>query len=98
MKHVDPNKYQQDLAECRQYADQVDVAGDTATDALVGAGIGAAGGAVLGAITGSAGAGAAIGAGVGGIGGGAGVVEIPANVRRTSLTTASKAAVTKFFG
>ncbi|HEU0118655.1 MAG TPA: glycine zipper family protein [Alphaproteobacteria bacterium] len=72
MKHVDPNKYQADLAECRQYANQVDVAGDAGTDALVGAGIGAAGGAVLGAITGSAGMGAAIGAAGGGIAGGTG--------------------------
>lgn len=69
-KHVNMDKYQQDLSECRAYADQVDVAGDAGTDTLIGAGVGAAGGAVLGAITGSAGMGAAIGATAGGLGGG----------------------------
>lgn len=72
MKGVNHSKYQQDLAECRNYADQVDIGGNTATNALVGAGAGAASGAILGAITGSPGTGAAIGAAVGGIGGAGG--------------------------
>jgi hypothetical protein len=75
-KGVDPNRYAQDQAECQQYADQANIAGDTA----VGAVGGAAGGAALGAITGalvpgvSAGGGAALGAASGGLlglGGGA---------------------------
>lgn len=72
MKGVNQAKYQRDIAECRQYADQVDIGGNTATNALVGAGAGAAGGAILGAITGAPGTGAAIGAAVGGIGGAGG--------------------------
>ncbi len=70
MKNVNPQKYQQDLAECRQYAEQVDVAGNGATDTLLGAGLGAAAGAALGAISGAPATGAALGATVGGFGGG----------------------------
>lgn len=69
MKGVDGTKYQQDLAECRQYADQVDVASGAGTGALLGAGAGAAVGAVVGAITGAPGTGAAIGAAGGGTSG-----------------------------
>ncbi|HVJ34074.1 MAG TPA: glycine zipper family protein [Terriglobia bacterium] len=67
-KGVDTARYQQDLYECRQYAEQVSPAGDAAIGGL-GA---AAGGAALGAITGailpgvSAGTGAALGAATGG--------------------------------
>jgi outer membrane lipoprotein SlyB len=74
LKGVNTTKYQQDLAECRQYAEQVDVGGNTAIGTLGGAGIGAAVGAAAGAIGGNAGAGAATGALLGGVGGaGAGV-------------------------
>ena len=69
-KGLDIQKYNQDLAECRVLADQVDVVEDGATDALIGAGFGAAAGAALGALTGNAGMGAATGAAVGGFGGG----------------------------
>jgi hypothetical protein len=72
-KGVDQAKYQQDLYECRQYAEQVSPAGETAKGALIGAALGAAAGAATGAIAGNAGTGAAIGAAGGGIvGGGAG--------------------------
>ena len=73
-KGVDSARYQQDLYECRQYAEQVSPAGDAAIGGL-GA---AAGGAALGAITGaivpgvSAGTGAAVGAATGGVVGVAG--------------------------
>ncbi len=68
-KGVDNAKYQQDLAECKQYADQVDVASNAGTGALVGGAAGAAVGAVVGAITGAPGTGAAIGAAGGGTSG-----------------------------
>lgn len=71
MKGVNSAKYQRDLAECRQYAEQVDVGGDAAKGTLVGAGLGAALGAAVGAIGGNAGTGAATGAIVGGAGGAA---------------------------
>jgi len=45
---VDLTKYEQDLAECRQYADEVDTASETAKGALGGAVIGGAVGAILG--------------------------------------------------
>jgi outer membrane lipoprotein SlyB len=66
MKGVDRARYQADLTECRQYADQVDVTAQ--------AGAGAAGGAVVGGLIGvivDGGEGAARGAGVGAVGGGA---------------------------
>jgi hypothetical protein len=75
-KGVDSQQFASDKYECEQYADQANVAGDTA----IGAVGGAAGGAALGAITGalvpgvSAGGGAALGAAGGGLlglGGGA---------------------------
>lgn len=83
-KGVKMDKYQNDLAECRRLADQVDVAGDTATDTAIGAVAGAAGGALLGAITGNAGTGAAIGAAAGGIGG-AGTGAIGSNQRQKNI-------------
>ena len=61
---VDPAQYQADLAECEQYAHEVDVAGGMLRSAAVGAVIGAA----MGAITGDLGPAAGLGA----IGGGAG--------------------------
>jgi hypothetical protein len=69
MKGVDEERYQQDLAECRQFADQVDVARSAGGGALLGAAGGAAVGAVVGAITGRPGTGAAVGGGAGGTSG-----------------------------
>ena len=69
MKGVDQERYEHDLAECRQYADQVDVARSAGGGALLGAAGGAAVGAVVGAITGSPGTGAAVGGGAGGTSG-----------------------------
>jgi outer membrane lipoprotein SlyB len=67
MKEVDQAQYQQDLEECRAYADKVDVAGSVATDTIVGAAAGAAVGAALGASVGDfAGSGAALGVTAGG--------------------------------
>jgi len=65
---VDPTRYSRDLAECRQYAEQVNPAGEAVAGAVLGAALGAA----LGAITGSfdsglsTGTGAAAGAAYGG--------------------------------
>lgn len=69
MRGVDQFRYQQDLAECRQYAEQVNPVQDAGLDALLGAAGGAALGAATGAIVGSPAYGAATGAAVGGIGG-----------------------------
>lgn len=72
----DPNAYRinQDMAECRQLAEQA-AGGGTLKESAVGAGvgglIGAAGGAIVGAFTGNPAAGAAIGAAAGGFGGAA---------------------------
>lgn len=74
-KGVDTARYQQDLFECRQYAEQTSPAGDAAVGGLAGAAGGAALGAIVGAFTGGAGTGAAIGAATGGavgVAGGAG--------------------------
>lgn len=65
-RDVDPVQYETDLAECRQYAEQVSPATDAAVGGGIGAAIGAATGAAIGAVVGSPGTGAAIGA----IGGG----------------------------
>ena len=67
MKGVDQAQYEQDLRECQQYAEQVNVAGETATGSAVGAAFGAAVTAVGGGrgTTGAA-VGAITGAGVGG--------------------------------
>lgn len=68
-QQVGANTYNQDLAECQSYANQV----SPVQDAAVGAVGGAAGGAALGAISGalfkgvSVGKGAAIGAAAGGV-------------------------------
>ena len=59
---VDMVKYQQDLAECRGYAEKVSVTEGTAKGAAVGAIVGAAAGAISGD--------AAKGAGYGGLSGG----------------------------
>ena len=69
MKGVDSARYQADLAECEQYAEEVSVAGSAGGGAAVGAAAGAAVGAAVGAVTGSPGRGAAIGAAGGGTSG-----------------------------
>jgi outer membrane lipoprotein SlyB len=73
MTSRNPQRINQDTAECRQLAGQA--SGSTARNTAVGVGvgglIGAAGGAAIGAAVGSPGTGAAIGAAAGGIGGGA---------------------------
>jgi outer membrane lipoprotein SlyB len=72
----DKNAYRinQDMAECRQLAEQAS-GGGTGKETLIGAGvgglIGAAAGAAIGAAAGNPGMGAAIGAGAGGFGGAA---------------------------
>lgn len=74
-KGHDSARYQQDLYECRQYAEQVSPAGKAAVSGLGGAAAGAALGAITGALVGgvSAGQGAAVGAATGGaVGVGAG--------------------------
>jgi hypothetical protein len=68
---VDAAQYQQDLAQCQQYAQQVSVGEDTAKGVFGGALLGAAMGAAIGAATGNPARGAAVGAAAGGIGGGA---------------------------
>ncbi len=64
----DTSRYQQDLYECRQYAQQVSPVEDAAVGGLGGAAAGAALGAITGALVGgvSAGEGAAFGAATGG--------------------------------
>ena len=64
----DTARYQQDLYECRQYAEQVSPVQDAAVGGLGGAAAGAALGAITGALVGgvSAGQGAAVGAATGG--------------------------------
>jgi hypothetical protein len=46
MKGVDPAQYETDLAECQQYARQVELGQDTATGAVTGAVLGGVAGAV----------------------------------------------------
>jgi hypothetical protein len=69
--NVNNAQYQQDLAECRQYAEQVNPTGEAAENALIGAGAGAVLGVVTGALVGGVGVGegAAIGGALGGLGG-----------------------------
>lgn len=45
---VDESKYQQDLAECRSYAAQVDTTGETAKSGAIGAAVGVTVGAIVG--------------------------------------------------
>lgn len=83
--NVNTSRYQQDLFECRQYAEQVSPAAEAGKGALIGAAGGAALGAVIGALTGgvSAGSAAALGAGSGAIvGGGTGAYQGTADQKR----------------
>jgi outer membrane lipoprotein SlyB len=59
MKGVNEEQYEADLKECQQYAEQVNVAGETAAGAGIGAAFGAA---VSAAGRGRVGPGAAVGA------------------------------------
>ncbi len=81
--------YQQDLAICEQFADQVDVGSEALVAGLIGAAAGAALGAIGGAIAGDAGLGAAIGAATGGgsgvIGGGTNAYASRGDVLRNCL-------------
>ncbi len=70
-KGIDEALYQQDLTECRAYAEQVSPGAEAATSGAAGAAFGAALGAIAGAFGGGAGSGAAIGGGVGGVAGAA---------------------------
>ena len=70
-KGVDQAQYQQDLAECRTYAEQVSSGQEAAASGLGGALLGGALGAVAGAFGGNAGTGAALGGGVGSVAGAA---------------------------
>ncbi|MGH6952643.1 MAG: hypothetical protein ACREGL_00555 [Alphaproteobacteria bacterium] len=89
MKDVDQGKYQTDLADCRQYAEQVSPAEDALAGTLIGAVIGTAMFAALGAVTGDAGTGAAVGAALGGTTGAAagagGGIERQIQVIKTCL-------------
>ena len=58
-KGQDSARYQQDLYECRQYAEQVSPAGKAAVSGLGGAAAGAALGAITGALVGGVSAGRA---------------------------------------
>lgn len=83
--NVNTSRYQQDLFECRQYAEQVSPAAEAGKGALLGAAGGAALGAVVGALTGGVGAGeaAAWGAGTGAVvGGGTGAYQGTADQKR----------------
>jgi len=62
---VDPVVYQQDLSDCKRYADEVRVAQKTGTGAVAGA----AAGALIGVIIGDTGRGAGVGAVQGGTSG-----------------------------
>ena len=61
--------YQQDLAQCRAYAEQISLAQQAGTGGAIGAATGAAFGAIGDAFAGSAGTGAALGASLGGLSG-----------------------------
>jgi hypothetical protein len=71
-KGINEAQYQQDLSECRAYADQVSPGKEAAVSGATGAILGSALGAIAGAFGGSAGTGAAIGASIGGASGAAG--------------------------
>lgn len=90
MQGIDEAQYEQDLAECQSYAEQVSPVQDAATHAVIGAAIGAAFGAIAGAWGGDAGTGAAIGASYGGAGGalqgGAGGASSQKSIIRRCMT------------
>jgi len=63
MGGVDQARYQRDLAACRQYAEQVNPAGEVIAGAVLGAALGAALGAVTGSFDSGIGSGASAAAG-----------------------------------
>jgi len=89
-KNVDMNKYNQDLAECQQYAAGISPATEGLQGAALGATVGAAIGAVAGAFVGDAGLGAGAGAALGGtegaIGGAANGAQGQTDVIRNCLS------------
>ena len=66
MQGVDEARYEADLAECRNYAQQVSPAGDAVSGGLVGGLIGAAVGSAVGAAVGNVASGAVVGGAAGG--------------------------------
>lgn len=89
MRGVDAARYEQDLAECRTYAEEVSPAREAAVGGGLTAALGAAIGAIAGAFGGGAGEGAAMGAAIGGVSGtaagGAGGVSDQREVIRRCL-------------
>jgi outer membrane lipoprotein SlyB len=79
---VDPVAYERDLAECRNYALQVDVGKQTATGAAVGAAVGGA----MGAIVGDPGQAAGVGAVGGGTHGALSAAEEQKRVLRNCMS------------
>lgn len=84
MRGVDPARYQADLADCRQYAQQVNVGADAATGAVTGAVVGGAVGAAAGNSD-TAKRSAGVGAVLGGARGAAGGVQERNQVVRNCL-------------
>jgi outer membrane lipoprotein SlyB len=86
MKGVNPYLYEEDLAECSEYADQVAVGQKAATGAAAGAAVGAAIGVIWDGERGSSPArGAATGAVLGGSGGVAGGMKERSEVVKSCL-------------
>ena len=80
MKGVDNARYEEDLVECRAYAEQVSPGSQAVAGGGLAAVLGAALGAIAGAFGGNAGSGAGTGAAIGGVtgtvaGGAGGVSE-----------------------
>ncbi len=76
MKGIDVVEFQTDLAECKEYAAQIDAGGSALAGALLGAAAGAAGGAIIGNAFGNTSGGAQFGAAGGALSGaGGGVVS-----------------------
>ncbi len=76
MKGVDVIEFQTDLAECKEYAAQIDAGGSALAGALLGATAGAVGGSIIGNAFGNTSGGAQFGAAGGALSGaGGGVVS-----------------------
>ena len=71
MKGVDGERYEKDLVECQQYAEQINPAGSAAGGAVIGAAFGAIIGGITGSLLGDTGAGVRYGAAYGAASGGA---------------------------
>ena len=85
MQGVNPQQYEIDLAECRQYADEVPVAKHVGTAAAAGAVTGAVGGVLSGANTSGIGQTAGVGAVYGGAAAGVSAVREHRYVLRECL-------------